>query len=180
MKKLLFCIMAMLFSSLLLLGCGGSSEKASSPQSKQTELTSKICESAGIGDTLTDWVKDYGKPNREPNDLMKNFKDDALIAVIVNDRIYNITVQPTKEGKNPADENTLLPKDRKLVSDKNSGDKKISTSTKIYTSESLKKLIKGNPKGECTVIKNYDKKTGKFLGMVIDCTPSSADLQNAK
>ena len=112
--------------------------------------------------------------------MQKNFQKDDLIVLFANGRALNVTIQATPEGKLPVKLEDLLPKDRKQVSKKESKDGMVAYSTTEFTSEAIKKYIKSNLTGHCTMIDEYDQKTGKYIKTTIDCTPTLQEIQKAK
>ncbi|MDO5296272.1 MAG: zinc ribbon domain-containing protein [bacterium] len=137
-------------------------------QAEQT-ISGKICASAGIGDTLEDWIKEYGKPtlNHPSTATVFNYRGGTLNASFYDSRAYNILISDKIGEKNML---SLCPKDGKLISEKKTPMQEFYKVTRSYTSESIKKVIKNNNKGLYRVIINYDTKSGKFLNACIDCS----------
>lgn len=183
MKRKLFALLLTIITvAVVVSGCGGGAPvpKKETPK-PAAEVPVKICTVAGIGDTLDDWIKDHGKPNQEPNSMQKNFRKDALIALFgESKRAINVTIQATPDGKLPVKLEELLPKDGKLVSSKESKDGMVAYTTKEYTSEAIKKYIKGNLTGHYTLIDEFDQKTGKYIKTTLDCNLTIAEIQKAK
>lgn len=180
MKRALWAALLTLIMVVSLVAGCGDSKPTPKKEAPKAEAPVKICAVAGIGDTLDDWIKDRGKPNREPNDMQKNFQKDDLMVLFGNGRALNVTVQATPDGKLPVKLEDLLPKDRKQVSSKESKDGTVTYTTNEYTSESIKKYIKSNLTGHCTMVDEYDQKTGKYIKTTIDCTPTLQEIQKAK
>jgi len=195
MKK--FLVMILVTITVLSFGCGSEKKEAPAEQTtikteqkaqekkveEKKEVASvkvpKLCPMAGIGDTLDDWTKDYGKPNRD-NGLTKNFMNDDLITAVADDRVLNITIQCKDESKAIGYLKYMLPKDGKFVSEKAKKDSTTAEITKEYTSENLKKAIKSNLTGHYSVSEIRDNKDSHFIMFVIDCTPTLEEINKAK
>ena len=177
MKKSLITLLAVfVIITAFVAGCGGSSPE---PKKEKPAAPVKICTVAGIGDTIDEWIKDHGKPNRD-NGLVKNFKNDDLLVAIPDKRAWNITIQA--EDLNDADKyvKNMVPKDGKFISEKTTKDGMVTTVEKEYTSETLKLVVKSNLTGHYSVSELKDSKTNRHISYVIDCTPSLQEIQKAK
>ena len=177
MKRALWtALMALIMTAFLVAGCGGGSPE---PKKEKPAIPAKICTTAGIGDTMDEWVKDYGKPNRD-NGLTKNFKKDDFIVAFGDNRALNITIQ-AEDMKAPEEYvKKMVPKDGKLVSEKKANSSVGLTIDKEYTSESLKLAIKSNLTGHYSVSEIRNPKTKSIISYVIDCTPTLQEFQKAK
>ncbi len=178
MKKTLMTLLAVfVVVASFIAGCGGGSPE---PKKEKPAIPAKICTTAGIGDTMDEWIKDYGKPNRD-NGLTQNFQKDDFIVLFGDDkRALNITIQ-AEDMKAPEEYvKKMVPKDGKLVSEKKANSSVGLTIDKEYTSESLKLAIKSNLTGHYSVSEIRNPKTKSIISYVIDCTPTLQEIQKSK
>ncbi len=177
-RKLLVLLMMSIAVVAFVAGCGGDTP-APKKEAPKAEVSPKLCTVAGIGDTLDEWIKDHGKPNRDDGSN-KNFRNNDVLVTFIDNRACNITIQASEMKEASEYVKKMVPLDGKFVSEKTNDDGMVTTIDKEYTSESLKKAIKSNLTGHYTVGEARDSKSKRLIMYVIDCIPTSQELQKAK
>lgn len=179
MKRRLLVLLLMIIAMIAFVAGCGEGTPAPKKEVPKAEVSAKICAVAGIGDTLDEWIKDHGKPNLD-NGSSKNFRNNGFLVLFIDNRACNITIQASNLKDAAEYVKKMVPLDGKYVSEKTNDDGMVTTIDKEYTSENLKKVIKSNLTGHCTVGEARDSKSKQLIMYVIDCLPTLQETQKSK
>jgi|GEM_PF-4424108 len=146
-------------------------EQAAAPPAEEKSQDDKVCNTAGLGDKAERWASDHELT--KDNGMMKNYgKDNSLNVVFLDNVASTITFAASKDYKfNPLIKD-MLPSDAVVEPSKpDDSDAMLTKSIAKGHSDKLAKVVPSS-KGDFTIIEVYDKKSGKYLHTVVDCTPS--------